>query len=95
MRLPRPCDEDPGLLAPPILAEAADLEDEDLSPVHHYDRAIKALAGDVYGGLASSERRKLLASLCREKQRLHERHLHDEQEEASQNGRLRQSGGGS
>jgi len=38
--------------------------------LRHYDHAIEALAGTTYGGLSATERRALLASLCREKRRL-------------------------
>lgn len=72
MKLPPPCDENLGLLAARSLPDDTEASDPP-SPLHHYERAIEALVSTTYSGLSSKERRELLASLCREKQRLHVR----------------------
>lgn len=72
MHLPPPCDDDLGLLAThdPVKGESDSEMDPPLQALRHYDRAIEALVSTTYSGLSSPERQDLLASLCREKQRL-------------------------
>jgi len=68
MDRPAPCDDD----AESVTARSPESQEGDAPPraLHHYDRAIEALAGATYDGLSATERRALLAALCREKQRL-------------------------
>ena len=79
MRLPPPCDDEFGLLANrseqrSLKDSEKERDDQSLQALDHYERAIKALVSTTYSGLTSPERRELLASLCREKQRLNGEH---------------------
>jgi len=68
MDRPPPCDDaEPGGTRP---SGAQTAEAGSSRALRHYDCAIEALAGVTYDGLSAAERRALLASLCREKQRL-------------------------